>query len=173
MKRFGVAHLLGLSPGKPQASDEEGEKKPEEEKGAGKPGDPDAEGGKGESKGDEPGGETEGEEGADASAALQAARAEGAAAERTRIASILGAEAARGRGDLALHLALETDMSAEQAVKALGASPLASKGQLDRLMQGLAPNPKLGPAGGLAPSADPWAGAVERLKARSGPLPAR
>lgn len=173
MKRFGVAHLLGLSPGKPQASDEESEKKPEEETEAGKPGDPEAEGGQDQPKGDEPAGEAEGEGGADASAALQSARAEGVASERTRIASILGAEAARGRGDLALHLALETDMAAEQAVKALGASPLASKGQLDRMMQGLAPNPKLGPAGGPAPSADPWAGAVERLKARTAPLPAR
>lgn len=173
MKRFGVAHLLGLSPGKAQSGDEEGEKKPEEQKDTGKPGDPEAESGKDRPKGDDPAGEAEGKEGADATAAPQAARAEGAVAERTRIASILGAEAARGRGDLALHLALETEMSAEQALKALGASPLASKGQLDRLMQGLAPNPKLGPAGGPPPSADPWAGAVERLRARTAPLPVR
>lgn len=47
--------------------------------------------------------------------ALAAARAEGAQAERERIGAILTHEAAEGRGKLATKIALETDMTPEQA----------------------------------------------------------
>ncbi|MCW5727243.1 hypothetical protein [Parvibaculum sp.] len=54
---------------------------------------------------------------------IAAARKAGAKAERARIAGILGDKAAGGRGELALSLAMNTDMSVDQAVKALAASP--------------------------------------------------
>lgn len=56
-------------------------------------------------------------------AAVAVARAEGAAAERARIASIMGCDAAEGREKQARALALDTDLSAEQAAKVLGVSP--------------------------------------------------
>ena len=63
-------------------------------------------------------------------AAVNAAMAEGerigAAAERERIAGILGHEAAEGRDAQARAIALETDMTADQAAKVLAASPKAS-----------------------------------------------
>jgi len=59
-------------------------------------------------------------------AAVAAARAEGAAAERARIGAILSSEAAAGRLDQALAVAIETDLNAEQAAKVLSAAPKAS-----------------------------------------------
>lgn len=59
-------------------------------------------------------------------AQLAAARAEGAASERTRIAGILRHAEAEGRTAQAATLALETDLSAEQAGKVLAASPKES-----------------------------------------------
>lgn len=47
----------------------------------------------------------------------------GAASERTRISSILNHEAAEGRQTQAKAFALETDMTAEQAIKVLAVSP--------------------------------------------------
>lgn len=60
----------------------------------------------------------------EANAALvAAARAEGAAAERARISSILRSEAAEGREGQALAFALDTDVDAEAAIKVLSAAP--------------------------------------------------
>ena len=59
-------------------------------------------------------------------AAVAAARAEGAVAERARIGAILRNDAAAGRLDQALAFALETDLAAEQAVKVLSAAPKAA-----------------------------------------------
>lgn len=59
-------------------------------------------------------------------AAVNTARAEGATAERSRIASILRHEQAAGREEQAATLALETDLTAEQAGKVLAASPKKS-----------------------------------------------
>lgn len=58
--------------------------------------------------------------------AVAKARAEGAAAERARIGAILGSEAAAGRLDQALAVAIETDLNAEQAAKVLSAAPKAA-----------------------------------------------
>jgi signal peptide peptidase SppA len=56
-----------------------------------------------------------------------ALRAEGAAAERSRIGSILRLEEAQGREAQATMIALETDMNAEQAKKVLAVSPKVEK----------------------------------------------
>lgn len=60
--------------------------------------------------------------------ALATARTEATTAERTRIAAILGSEEAKGRGDLANHLALETDTPAEAAVAILAKSLKVEEG---------------------------------------------
>ncbi|MBX3488875.1 hypothetical protein [Parvibaculum sp.] len=73
---------------------------------------------------------------------VAAARAAGAKAERARIAGILGDKAATGRGELALSLAMNTDMSVEAAVKALAASPKGA----GRLAGMAARDPEIGPA---------------------------
>lgn len=57
---------------------------------------------------------------------MSAARQESAAAERTRISSIIGCEAAQGRQKLATHIAFNTQMSAEDAAGMLAASALES-----------------------------------------------
>jgi len=49
-------------------------------------------------------------------------RSEAIAAERERIGQILGSEEAKTRAGLAQHLALETDMAAEQAIALLAKS---------------------------------------------------
>ena len=59
-------------------------------------------------------------------AAVDTARAEGAAAATGRIKSILACEEAKGREAQAMVLALDTQMSAEDAVKVLNASPKAA-----------------------------------------------
>lgn len=55
-------------------------------------------------------------------------RAEGASAERARIKGILTCDAAAGREAQAQAMALETEMTAEQATPVLEAAPKASKG---------------------------------------------
>ena len=69
---------------------------------------------------------------ADHEAGVEAARAEGKTigqAEATaRIRSILGCEEAKGREAQAMVLALDTAMTAEDAVKVLAASPKAPSG---------------------------------------------
>ena len=61
-----------------------------------------------------------------------------AADERARVGKILGSDEAKGRAELANHLALNTDLSVEQALSALAASPVSSVGAtgtaLDRAM---------------------------------------
>lgn len=69
----------------------------------------------------------------DAAAAIRteahaAGVAEGTAAERTRVQSILVSEEAAGRDDLARHLAFEGDMPADKAIAMLGKAPKASAG---------------------------------------------
>lgn len=54
---------------------------------------------------------------------VDAAKAQGAKLERERIAQILNCEHADGRQTMACHLALSTDMSAEQATGLLQVSP--------------------------------------------------
>lgn len=61
--------------------------------------------------------------GADNTAAIAAAAAEARTAERARIAAIHALPEAEGRTELATHLALNTDMTAEAAKGILGASP--------------------------------------------------
>ncbi len=108
---------------------------------------------------------------ADTQAACAAARAE----ERARIAAILSAPEAAGRGDLALHFACSSDLSVEAAKKALAAAPRAAKGQLAALMGAHAPNPKIGPAGDPSASeADAgWGRAVAQFCAQHGLEPAK
>lgn len=55
--------------------------------------------------------------------ALAKARAEGATAERQRITAIVRSSAAKGREELALHLALTDGMTAEAAIGVLGHQP--------------------------------------------------
>lgn len=59
----------------------------------------------------------------DEHAAVAAARKEGAAEEFARIKTILTCAAAKGREHLARSLALDTSMSAEEAMKVLGSMP--------------------------------------------------
>ncbi|MGH9929510.1 MAG: S49 family peptidase, partial [Pyrinomonadaceae bacterium] len=62
---------------------------------------------------------------------VEAARADGvktgAQAERTRISAIIGCEEAKGRGQLANHIAMNTDMSAEDAKGILASSAIEAK----------------------------------------------
>lgn len=75
-------------------------------------------------------GETMTEENVIAQADLDAARdeglAEGRKSERERVAQILNSDAAKGRIDMAKTVALETDLSAEQAIAVLEKSPVAA-----------------------------------------------
>lgn len=91
-------------------------------------------------------------------AAVEAAKAEahaeglkaGAAAERTRISAILQSDAAKGRETVATSFALDTDMSADQALKALAAVPaingkassaLAAMGDVQQVAAGTGAGP--------------------------------
>ena len=62
---------------------------------------------------------------ADQAAAVQKAATDARTAERARVAGITGCEEAKGRTDLANHLAMKTEMSVEEAKGVLAASPLA------------------------------------------------
>jgi signal peptide peptidase SppA len=64
----------------------------------------------------------------------------GAASDRDRVKAILGCEEAKGREQMAQHLALETDLTLEQAKGVLAKSPKASK--LDEAMQHFGPGVK-------------------------------
>ena len=57
---------------------------------------------------------------------LEAAKKEGATAERGRILAIVGADEAKGRTDLANHLAFNTEMSVDAVKGILAASPTAA-----------------------------------------------
>ena len=67
-------------------------------------------------------------------------------AERTRIASILRAPEAKGREDLAMSLAFDTNLSAATAVKSLKSAPAAADGGFNKAMRDVG-NPKLGHGG--------------------------
>lgn len=79
----------------------------------------------------------------------------GASAERTRIGAILNHEAAEGRQTQAKVLALETDMTVEQAAKVLAVSPKepAVAAQGDQFSQYMAKlgNPDVGADAGEQP----------------------
>ncbi len=82
------------------------------------------------------------------------------ASDRARIKAIIDAPAARGREALARHLALDTDMTAEQAAKALAAAPKAS-GLAEAM--GKIGNEELGIGGTPASAADGWAASRARV----------
>ena len=58
-----------------------------------------------------------------AAEATQRATVAASAAERSRVATILASEEAKGRNELATHLATETDMAADAAIRLLAKSP--------------------------------------------------
>jgi len=88
-------------------------------------------------------------------AALSAAKAEGAKAAKERIAAILACPEAKDRGELARHLAFETDMPlagaqgilAKAAPEARTEAPMSPADPLATAMQNVS-NPDLTPAGG-------------------------
>jgi ClpP class serine protease len=102
---------------------------------------------------------------------LEAARAD----ERTRIKSITGSEEAKGREGLATHFAHNTNMSADDAVSALAASPknsvapAASSSALDQHM-GSDEQPNIGAESNSQSEAeeDPVAGMLNSFKAATG-----
>lgn len=108
-----------------------------------------------------------GDEGAEQAAAVAAARTEAVAAERTRIGAILsGVDPAQA--ELAVHLALNTDMTAEQARAALGkAGKGGGRTPFAAAMASAAAAPQpgfgAGPGGKAAPSlADRMAGTLKQ-----------
>lgn len=99
--------------------------------------------------------------------AERAALSLGREEERRRTACILGAPEAKGREDLAQHLAFSTDMPAEAAIALLGKAP-TSAGAADRQprLTGQVPNPDVAPdqdrrvdASGVAP----WASIIDEI----------
>ncbi|MFC3674667.1 hypothetical protein [Ferrovibrio xuzhouensis] len=94
-------------------------------------------------------------------------KAKAAAAERTRIRSILTHEAAAGRESLAQHFAFGTGLSAKAAIAALAAAPKGTaKGALGIAMAGLG-TPKVGASAGGG-ATDSEAAAVQRIAAYAG-----
>lgn len=118
---------------------------------------------------------------ADHTSAVNAARTEGAVeagkAAQARIKTILGSEEAKGRTDLANHLAFDTDMSAEASIALLAKSP---KGETPKAAPSIAERHDLalgGVASRPAAKVDPAdlnASAIyeNRRKARGGRVPA-
>jgi len=88
-----------------------------------------------------------------------AGRTSGATAERERIRAILTHSEAAGREAQANTLALETELTAEQAAKVLAASPkqLAAAGTAFDAAMRAAGNPKIDPAGDGENNVDPQA----------------
>ncbi len=105
--------------------------------------------------------------------AVAKARAEGAAAERARIGSIIQGEAADGRMKQAMTLALKTDLNAEQAAEVLNASPkegpaatapsIAERAAAEREFGSVPPEPAA-----RQKSTSLWAGAVKSANAAIG-----
>jgi len=93
-------------------------------------------------------------------AALDAARAEGAALERARITRILRHEVATGREAQAIALALDTDIAAEAALKVLAATPIVTTRAAATIAERAAAEAELG-ASAHAPTAA--AQAAERV----------
>jgi ClpP class serine protease len=100
---------------------------------------------------------------------LAAARAEGAAAERERIAGILACDEAKDRGEQAVYLATRTGLSVAEARGVLAASPTAKPAgsPLDHAMAA-EPVPDIGPGAGddLAAAARPMKTSGEWIEAR-------
>jgi ClpP class serine protease len=85
--------------------------------------------------------------------ATAAGRAEGIKAERERVQSILTHAEAKDRPQLAMSVAFETEMTAEQAAKLLAAAPKQAAGSaLASLMAGIN-NPKVGADADVDPGA--------------------
>lgn len=85
--------------------------------------------------------------------------------ERKRIAAIIGDEEAKGREQLAQHLAFNTSMGVADARAALAAAPKSSGG-LSALMAG-AGNPDIGADGGVETDetkvASAWGASLQRV----------
>lgn len=90
-----------------------------------------------------------------AAAAAAAPATDSKADERARIAGILGADEAKGRGALANHLALNTDLSVEQARAALAASPKESTASGFRASMDADTHPEVGADGGADAAQEP------------------
>lgn len=77
---------------------------------------------------------------------------EAATAERARISAIFGCDEAKGRSKLAQTLAMEMDVSLEQAKKLLAASPVETAAATNAFAAAMSnvTNPKVGAAGGEA-----------------------
>lgn len=92
------------------------------------------------------------------------AHAEGVAAERTRIGAILRSEAASGRTEQALALALDTNLSAADAEKVLAAAPKSSS-----IAARAAAAPEIGATAAQPAPAKPaasWDKAIDRVNKR-------
>lgn len=92
----------------------------------------------------------EGKSAATTEAATIAATAAKASAEteRKRIAAIQTCEAAKGKPQLAAHLALETDMTVEQAQALLAKAAVETTAAANPLAAAMPPNPKVTPDSG-------------------------
>lgn len=86
-------------------------------------------------------------------AGMAEGRAAGAADERARIAAILRSGEADGRGPTAASFALDTEMTAEQAAKALASVPKATEEKRGNRLDALVQRPNLHPDGGAAVAA--------------------
>lgn len=100
-------------------------------------------------------------------AALAEGTKTGAAAERVRVAAILNSDEAKGRGEMATHLAMETDMTSEAAIKLLAKAPKvdakpadATRTPFDAAMDA-AGNPKILPDDGDAKDGKSEAAAMD------------
>lgn len=87
--------------------------------------------------------------------------------ERTRIAGILNAPEAKGREGLARHLAFETDVEVDVAIKLLKAAPKANgarTGRLDAAMRAIG-NANVGAGAPEPEKGDTWKASVDRVAA--------
>ncbi|WP_099863733.1 S49 family peptidase [Pararhizobium haloflavum] len=104
--------------------------------------------------------------------AVAAARKEGATEASARIKSILSCDAAKGRAEMAMTLAFETDMSAEAAEKVLASAPAGATGKADATLtieQRAAGAAEMGAGGEEEPIAAAkagWSGVVDNINAR-------
>jgi capsid assembly protease len=100
---------------------------------------------------------------ATAQAATATAAAEARTAERARVSGIMGCEEAKGREGLANHFAMHTDMSVDDAKKALAAAPAATAkataNPLEKAMNATGGGPNVGTEGGPAADGAPSAAA--------------
>jgi hypothetical protein len=88
-------------------------------------------------------------------------KADAIVAANTRTKAILDHADAKGREDLARHLAFETEMSAEAAVAMLGKAPKAAEPAVSRL--GTPPNPTVSTGDDAPDQGSDLSSAVDRL----------